>query len=230
MNNIGVIFAMEEELNELLKIVELKNEYNIFDIPFYECVLSDKKLVLAKAGVGKVNAARCCQILIDNMDIDCIFNIGVAGSVSVDVGVCDIVIGEKLVQHDFDITAFNHDKGYIPNIGTVYIESDSYLVKTAQNVNTDINVHTGVIASGDIFCTEESMSKKINTKFNALCVEMEGASIAQVCFLSHIPFLVIRSISDSIYEKDNKMVYEEFLKVSSSKVAGYLKQIILDLK
>ena len=230
MNKIGVIFAMDEELDELLKIVELENEYSIFDIPFYECKLNDKELVLAKAGVGKVNAARCCQILIDNMDIDCIFNIGVAGAVSKDVGVCDIVIGEKLVQHDFDITAFNHDKGYIPNIGTVYIESDPYLVKVCEETKVDANVHTGIIASGDIFCTEEAMSRKINSKFNALCVEMEGASIAQVCYLSHIPFLVIRSISDSIYEKDNKMMYDEFLKISSSKVASYLKQIILCLK
>ena len=230
MNKIGVIFAMDEELNELLKLVELENEYNIFDIPFYECNLENKKLIIAKAGVGKVNAARCCQILIDNMDVDCIFNIGVAGSVSSDVNICDIVIGERLVQHDFDITAFNHDKGYIPNIGTVYIDSDPYLVKVAQDTSIDCNLHTGVIASGDIFCTEEAMSRKINTKFNALCVEMEGASIAQVCFLSHIPFLVIRSISDSLNENDNKIAYEKFLEISSSKVAKYLKEIILGLE
>ena len=74
------------------------------------------------------------------------------------------------------------------------------------------------------------MSRKINTKFNALCVEMEGASIAQVCFLSHIPFLVIRSISDSLNENDNKMAYEKFLEISSKKVASYLKEIILGLE
>ena len=73
------------------------------------------------------------------------------------------------------------------------------------------------------------MSNKIATKFNALCVEMEGASIAQVCFLSHIPFLVIRSISDSPNSKDNKMTYDEFLTISSEKVAKYLKQIISNI-
>ena len=122
MNRIGIIFAMEEELNELLKEVELINEYKIFDLTFYECKLQDKELVLAEAGVGKVNAARCTQILIDNMNIDCIFNIGVAGSVRKEVNICDLVIGEKLVQHDFDITAFDHEKGYIPNVG-VFIKS-----------------------------------------------------------------------------------------------------------
>ncbi|MBR6137409.1 MAG: 5'-methylthioadenosine/adenosylhomocysteine nucleosidase [Bacilli bacterium] len=229
MNRIGIIFAMEEELKELLNIVELENSYEIFDITFYECKLNDKELILAESGVGKVNAARCTQILIDNMDVDCIFNIGVAGSVSPSVKVCDIVIGEKLAQHDFDITAFNHEKGYIPNIGKVYIESDPYLLKIAEETNTDTNIHKGVIASGDIFCTEEWMSNKIRTKFDALCVEMEGASIAQVCFLSHIPFLVIRSISDSPDGSENKITYEEFLTISSKKVAEYLKNIILKL-
>lgn len=229
MNKIGVIFAMEEELKELLKIVTLENEYKIFDISFYECKLNDKEIVLAESGVGKVNAARCTQILIDNMKVDYVFNIGVAGSVSKSVNICDIVIGEKLVQHDFDITAFNHEKGYIPNIGGIFIESDSYLLKIAEETKTDTVLHKGVIASGDIFCTEEAMSKKIATKFGALCVEMEGASIAQVCYLSHIPFLVIRSISDSPNGSDNKLTYDEFLEISSKKVAKYLKNIITKL-
>ncbi len=228
MNKIGIIFAMEEELNELLKQVELINEYKLFDLTFYECKLLDKELVLVQAGIGKVNAARCTQILIDNMDIDCIFNIGVAGSVSKDVNICDIVIGDKLVQHDFDITAFDHEKGFIPNIGK-FIESDDYLVKVAESTKTESIIHKGVIASGDIFCTEEWMSNKIANKFNALCVEMEGASIAQVCYLSHIPFLVIRSISDSPNSKDNKITYEDFKVISSNKVANYLKNIIANI-
>jgi len=225
MKKIGIIFAMKEELDELLKVISCDNEYKIFDLDFYECTYKDKELVLVESGVGKVNAARATQILIDNMEVEYIFNIGVAGSVSKDVKVLDIVIGDKLVQHDFDITAFNHDKGYIPNIGGKFVESDSYLIKLAKEVG-DESTHTGVIASGDIFCTEEAMSSKIATKFGALCVEMEGASIAQVCYLSHIPFLVIRSISDSPTGGDNTLTYEEFLKLSSYKVASYLKRML----
>ena len=225
MKKIGVIFAMKEELDELLKIIKCENEFKIFDLDFYECTYNDKELVLVESGIGKVNAARCCQILIDNMDVEYIFNIGVAGSVSKSVKVLDIVVGEKLVQHDFDITAFNHEKGYIPNLGDKFIESDPYLLKLALD-EVDSNIHKGVIASGDIFCTEEAMSNKISKKFGALCVEMEGASIAQVCYLSHIPFLVIRSISDSPGNGDNTLTYEEFLKHSSSLVASYLKRII----
>ena len=142
----------------------------------------------------------------------------------------DIVIGEKLVQHDFDITAFNHDKGYIPEIG-VYIQVDDYLFRLANSVlksDGKVNVVSGVISSGDIFCTEVKMGQKINSKFNALCVEMEGASIAQICYLNHIPFLVLRSISDTP-NNDNVITYEEFLKYSSKNIAYAMSKILLKL-
>lgn len=226
MNKIGIIFAMKEELDELLKYLDLKNEYNIFDLKFYEGTINNNECVLVESGVGKVNAARCTQILIDNMKVDYIFNVGVAGGLDIELNVCDIVIGEKLVQHDFDITAFNHDKGYIPNVG-VYVESDAYLVNIANSCNDDnsFNIKTGTIASGDIFCTEKWMSEKIRNKFNALCVEMEGASIAQVCYLSHIPFLIIRSISD-VPNNNNVITYEEFLNISSKNVAKFVNRIL----
>lgn len=230
MKRIGIIFAMKEELDSLLKYLKIEKEYNIFDLKFYEGMIHNNYCILTESGVGKVNSARCTQILIDNMDVDMITNIGVAGGISEKLKVCDIVIGEKLVQHDFDITAFNHEKGYIPNVG-VYIDSDTYLVNVAKECinNKKYNVVSGIIASGDIFCTESWMSKKINTKFNALCVEMEGASIAQVCYLSNIPFIVIRSISD-VPNNNNVLTYEEFLNESSKNVSNFIYEIIKNIK
>lgn len=226
MKKIGIIFAMEEENNAFINHIPVQKEYDIFDLHFYEGVINNILCVMVVCGVGKVNAARTTQILIDNYGVDLIINVGVAGGVSNDLKVLDIVVGEKLVQHDFDITAFNHEKGYIPKVG-VYINSDEYLIKLACDVleKEKINYHVGVIASGDIFCTEEAMGMKIAKKFNALCVEMEGASIAQVCFLSHIPFIVIRSISD-VPNNKNVMIYEEFLDSSSKIVANALLKII----
>ena len=230
MKRIGIIFAMKEELDSLLKYLKIEKEYNIFDLKFYEGMIHNNYCILTESGVGKVNSARCTQILIDNMDVDMIINIGVAGGISEKLKVCDIVIGEKLVQHDFDITAFNHEKGYIPNVG-VYIDSDTYLVNIAKECinNKKYNVVSGIIASGDIFCTESWMSKKINTRFNALCVEMEGASIAQVCYLSNIPFIVIRSISD-VPNNNNVLTYEEFLNESSKNVSNFIYEIIKNIK
>lgn len=227
MKKIGIIFAMEEELVALKKYLTIDNEYSIFDLKFYESKMNDIEIILVECGVGKVNAARTTQILIDNMKVDYIFNIGVAGGVSNKLSVGDIVLGEKLVQHDFDITAFNHEKGYVPSVG-VFIDTDTYLLNIANealNEMDEVNHHRGVIASGDIFCTETKMSEKIASKFNALCVEMEGASIAQVCYLSHVPFLIIRSISDVIND-NNKVTYEEFLESSCSKVADVMKRIL----
>ncbi len=226
MKKIGIIFALEEEKDAFIKLVNITKEYDVFDLHFIECTIKDINLILVTCGVGKVNAARCTQILIDNYQVDLIINIGVAGGISTDLHIGDIVLGEKLVQHDFDITAFNHEKGYIPNVG-VYVNGDEYLINICEKVLKEKNVSyfKGVIASGDIFCTDYMMSNKINRKFNALCVEMEGASIAQVCYLSHIPFLVLRSISD-IPNNQNVITYEEFLKDSSTKVANVLKIII----
>ena len=230
MKYVGIIFAMEEELEELLKYLKIEKEYTIFDLSFYEGIINGVYCVMVRSGVGKVNAARATQILIDNIKVDYIFNIGVAGGISKSLKVGDIVIGEKLVQHDFDITAFNHDKGYIPEIG-VYIQTDDYLFRLANNVlksDDKMNIVSGVISSGDIFCTEVKMGQKINSKFNALCVEMEGASIAQICYLNHIPFLVLRSISDTP-NNDNVITYEEFLKYSSKNIAYAMSKILLKL-
>lgn len=219
---IGIIFAMKEELVELKKEVKIVEEIKIYDLVFYRGFIDNVECTLVECGVGKVNAARTTQILIDKMNVDCIFNVGVAGGVSTDLAVGDIVIGERLVQHDFDITAFNHEKGYIPNIG-VFIESSKELVQVAQeNIREGV---LGTIASGDIFCTEYMMGNKINKKFQALCVEMEGASVAQVCFLCNIPFLIMRSISD-VPNSYNVVTYEEFLKSSSAKIALAMKKII----
>ena len=226
MKKIGIIFAMDEEIDTFKELINIQNEYDIFDLHFYESEINNIDVIMVTSGVGKVNAARTTQILIDNYGVDLILNVGVAGGVNTGLSVGDIVIGEKLVQHDFDITAFNHEKGYIPKVG-VYINSDEYLVKLASEVldREKISYQKGVIASGDIFCTEEAMSSKIASKFNALCVEMEGASIAQVCYLSHIPFIVIRSISD-VPNNKNVITYEEFLESSSKIVSKGLISII----
>jgi len=111
---IGIIFAIEEELNAFKNLIKIDNEYKIFDLTFYECNINDIDCVLVQCGVGKVNAARTTQILIDNMKVEYIFNVGVAGGIDSSLKVGDIVIGEKLVQHDFDVTPFNYQKGANP--------------------------------------------------------------------------------------------------------------------
>lgn len=229
MKKIGIIFAMREELDETKKMFTDIKEHLIYELKIYECKSDTSICYLVESGIGKVNATRTTQILIDKMNVDYILNVGVAGSVSKEVNKCDIVIADKLVQHDFELTIYNYEKGEIPNIGK-YIDCDEYLIDIAKKVKIDSNVHIGVIASGDIFISDENMGAKINKKFDALCVEMEGAAIAQVCRLCRIPFLVIRAISDSPYEEDNHLTFDEFLKISSNMAAKFIKDFLLKIR
>lgn len=228
MKTIGIIFAMQEELIELKKYLHINNEKKIYDLIFYEATLNNQNIILTESGIGKTNAARTTQILIDYYKPEAIFNIGVAGGIAKNLKVGDVIISTSLVQHDFDITAFNHPKGYIPNIGN-NIPIDNNLLNTTKTIldTNNISYKEGLIASGDIFCTKESMATKINTQFNALCVEMEGASIAQTAYLSKTPCLVIRSISDCP-DNNNKVTYEEFLETSSNKVAQIMYAILIN--
>lgn len=225
MKKIGIIFALKEELEETKKLFDNVKTHSIYNLEIYECKNDRVTCYLVESGMGKVNAGRSAQILIDKMDVEYILNVGVAGSISKEVNKCDVVVGNKLVQHDYDAIMLGFEKGELPGIGK-YIDCDQKLVKIAKEITIDSNVVIGTIASGDIFVTEEKMGAKINKKFGALCVEMEGAAIAQVCYLCNIPFLVIRAISDSPYDKDNHITFEELLEVSSNMVAKFIEQFL----
>lgn len=223
----GIIAAMQEEMQEIKKIMQDIENLKIYELNFFKGTINYKNVVLVEAGVGKVNAARVTQILIDNFNIQGIINVGSAGSCNDELEIGDIVIGKKLVQHDFDITAFGHEKGFISNVGQ-FVESDDELISQIEEViknikDKDFNIKIGTIASGDIFCTEPKMKEKIRNKFNAECIEMEGAAIAQVCKLDQIPFLVIRSISDKP-NGQNEITFDKFLEKASKRCAYIINE------
>lgn len=231
MNRVGIIVAMEEELEEILNIMENIEEKEIYGLSFKVGQIEKNRVIVAKCGIGKVNAARVTQILIDSFNIKYVINVGAAGALNPFLNIGDIVIGEKLIQHDFDITAFDHDKGYITGVGD-YIYSNNILIerfkKTANMLKEkDYKIKIGIIATGDIFCTDIGMKNKIYSKFNADCVEMEGAAIAQICYLDKIPFIVIRSISDSPNGK-NEIDFDKFIELASKRCANILKEFLKD--
>ena len=217
MNKIGIIVAMEEEQEEILNIMNNIEEKDIYEVTVKTGQIGKNKVVVAKCGVGKVNAARVTQILIDKLNVNCIINVGSAGALNPLLNIGDIVIGEKLVQHDFDITAFGHEKGYITDTGR-FFKSDEKLIKRYKKDNNEYKIIVGIIASGDIFCNQVAMKEKIRSKFGADCVEMEGAAIAQVATLNKIPFIVIRSISDKPNGR-NHIDIEKFVNMASKRCA-----------
>lgn len=229
MKKIGIVVAMQEELEaveEILEDVEIKqiNKTRFIIGKIGECIC-----IVVLCGIGKVNAARATQELIDKFNIDYIMNVGVAGSINDDLDIGDVLIGKHTVQHDFDITAFRHSKGYIPGIGD-NIECDSQLVsrmlESIKNVEEkSYNIKLGIVATGDIFCTDVAMKDKIRSKFDADVVDMECGAIAQVAYLNEMPFIVIRSISDSPNGKNEK-TFEENLPFACKRFANVLKRFL----
>lgn len=229
MKKYGIIAAMKEEMQEIKNIMTEIQEQKIYELNFIKGKINNSEIILVEAGVGKVNAARTTQILIDNFEIDAIINVGSAGSSNDELNIGDIVIGNKLVQHDFDITAFGHPKGYISNVGQ-YVESDRGLIEKMEQTilkiqEGEFKIKIGTIASGDIFCTEPQMRAKIRNKFDAEAIEMEGAAIAQVCALDNIPFIIIRSISDNP-NGENNITFDQFLEVASKRCAKIVEKFL----
>ncbi len=230
MERIGIIAAMQEEMQEIKNIMTEIQEKNIYELTFISGKIGNRDIVLVEAGIGKVNAARVTQILIDKFNIQSIINVGVAGCANDELEIGDIVIGKRIIQHDFDITAFGHPKGFINNIGE-YVESDSKLIeKFEQTVskisNNKFKIKIGTIATGDIFCTEPKMKEKIRKKFNADAIEMEAGAIAQVCKLDNIPFIIIRSISDNPNGK-NEITFDQYLKMASKRCAEIINKYLM---
>lgn len=229
MKEIGIITAMDEEREAILNIMQDVHVVQIYNLRFLRGTILGKNCILVKCGVGKVNAARTTQIMIDNFEMQYILNLGTGGSVNPLLKIGDVVIGKQVVQHDFDITAFGHSKGYITGVGN-YVMSDRGLVSEFEKVMNNLEdriyqIRTGVIATGDIFITDIGMKDKIHSKFSADVVDMECAAIAQTCYLDNVPFIVIRSISDTPDEK-NAATFDDNLKLASKRCASILKEFL----
>ena len=227
--SIGIIGAMDEELELLLKNTKISKRENKANMEFNFGKLLEKEVVIVRCGIGKVNAAICTQILIDDFSVNKVINVGIAGGIGKDVLPGDIVIAENLVQHDMDTTAFGDKIGQIPRVDTYDFKCDSTLITLAKKACDGFkttNYFTGRIVSGDQFIADIEKITWLNKEFNALACEMEGASIAQVCYLNNIPFVVIRSISDNA-NNGAHMDYEKFkpiaVKNSTSIIENMLK-------
>lgn len=224
MKYIGIIAAMNEEIASIKKLMKNISVRKIYESEFILGTIHSKNVVLVKCGVGKVNSARTTQILIDNFDLEYVINVGTAGGLNEKIEIGDIVIAEKLVQHDFDITAGGHEKGYISNLGK-YFYSDVNLVEKSksiiENMNENFKAITGLIATGDVFVQDITIKNRIKDEFNADCVEMEGASIAQVCTLDKVPFIVIRSISDKP-NGNNGIDFEKYLELACERYSKFI--------
>ena len=197
---IGIIGAMEEEVTLLKESMNVVTTKNVIGCDFFVGSVegSSHNIVLVRSGIGKVNAALCAQVLIDIFAVDSVINVGVAGAIDRTLKVGDIVISSDAIQHDFDTSALGDEPGYISRMDTSIFAADINLIDAATDAVEELGLvpNIGRIASGDQFIADLDSKHRIQTLFNPLCCEMEGAAIAQVCYFNHIPFLIVRAISD----------------------------------
>ena len=200
MKCIGIIGAMEQEV---AKIKEKMQDVTITSkacMDFYEGTLEGKKVVVVRSGIGKVNAGMCTQILADVFGVEAVINTGIAGSLNNDVNIGDIVLSTDVLHHDMDATGFGYAVGQIPRVDTLSFKADERLIQLAQEccakVNPDIHTFVGRIVTGDQFVSGKEKKQWLVDTFAGFCTEMEGAAIAQACYLNSIPFLIVRAISD----------------------------------
>ena len=217
MKTIGIIGAMEVEVATLKEKMEDVRIIKKASMDFYEGILAGKKVVVVRSGIGKVNAGICAQILADVFSVDAIINTGIAGSLNKNINIGDIVLSTDVVQHDMDATGFGYRKGQIPQMPVFFFNADDNLRRLAaevcKEVNPDIQVFEGRIASGDQFVCDQDVKNRIVSEFSAYATEMEGAAIGQAAYLNEIPFLVVRAISDKA-DGSAQMDYSEFEKAA----------------
>ena len=212
MKKIGIIGAMDEEVKQLkdkMSGVQVKTKASM---DFYSGSIDGKEVVVVRSGIGKVNAAICTQILIDEFLVETVINTGIAGSLKAEINIGDIVLSTDAVQHDMDVTSFGHEYGVIPRMETSIFPADQDLIqlakKVCENVNPDIQVYLGRIVSGDQFIDDKAKKNWIADQFKGFCTEMEGAAIAQTAYLNNIPFLIVRAISDKADDSANMDYYD----------------------
>lgn len=224
----GIIGAMNEELEILLKDMELETKTTKANMTFNKGKLWGKDVVAVVCGIGKVNAAVCTQILVSEFNVSSIINVGVAGGVGKDIYPGDVVVAENLVQHDMDTTVFGDAHGQVPRMSVFDFKCNDTLVSAAKKACEaagDINTFSGRIVSGDQFICSLEKIQWIEKEFNALACEMEGASIAHVCHLNNIPCVIIRSISDNA-NNGAHMDFEKFTPIGVKNSTTILKNML----
>jgi len=222
---IAIIGAMREEIDPLLakmdSVIETRYANNIY----YEATYQGKEIVIAYSKIGKVFSALTATLLIEKFGCEMVLFSGVAGAISGDLKIGDLIIADGLCQHDLDITAFGHPYGFVPE-GEVCIPTDKQLREIAKQVAADkgIDLKEGIIATGDQFVACSERKGWVAETFKASALEMEGASVAVVCNALNIPFFILRAISDSANDEAG-VDFDTFLE-SSAKISA---DFILDM-
>ncbi|SCX86945.1 5'-methylthioadenosine/adenosylhomocysteine nucleosidase [Alkaliphilus peptidifermentans] len=232
MKRIGIIGAMDEEIQLLKEEMNIHEIKQIANMEFFIGVLENQSIVLVRCGIGKVNAAICTQVLISELGVSMVINTGVAGAIHEELDVLDVVVSTDVQQHDFDVTGFGYPLGEIPRMETsVFSASEELLNKAynaAEKVLKNSKAYKGRIISGDVFVSSAQLKDKLWNNFKGFCTEMEGAAIGHTAYVNSVPFVIIRAMSDkadgSAHDNFNEFVDEAAIN-SKEIVKNMLRQM-----
>lgn len=232
MTKLGIIGAMTEEIETLVQQLEDRKESRRTGSVFYEGKLEGLDVAIVQCGVGKVNAAMCAQTLCDLYGVTHLVNTGIAGSLSAQLDIADMVISEDAMYHDMDAVHFGYPFGKVPGMDVTAFPADktliSYAYEAAEEVNPGHN-RIGRVASGDQFVAVKEVKERIITNTQGLCTEMEGAAIAQTAYKNGLPFVILRAISDKA-DDSAQMDYPAFEKLAAYRCAEVTRKLARRLK
>ena len=232
MIKLGIIGAMEEEVETLLGLMEEKRESQKAGSRFYDGVLEGLPVTVVQCGVGKVNAALCAQILCDCFGVTHLVNTGIAGSLCAELDIGDLVLSRDAMYHDFDCTHFGYPFGKVPGMDVIAFPADDTLLGCAFAAAEAVNpghARVGRVASGDQFVASKDVKERIIEATRGLCTEMEGAAIAQTAHRNRLPFVILRAISDKA-DDSAEMDYPTFERIAAHRCAEVTRHLAKQLK
>ena len=214
---IGIIGAMEPEVEAIIAALDQRATETVSGITFHTGYLSGKRVAVAKCGIGKVFAALCAQTMILKYSPDLLVNTGVGGAIGGGLCCGDVVIADRLCQHDMDTSAIGDPKGLVSGINMIYFDADRRAreILMEQGRELGLAVKSGTVATGDKFIADSADKKRISSDFAASVCEMEGCAIAQTAFVNGTAFAVVRAISDSA-DGEATMDYPTFLSIAAA--------------
>ena len=229
MKRIGIIGAMDLEVEHLKGEMQISRIVDKAGMEFYTGTLKGVDVVIVRSGIGKVNAGLCAQILADVFQVTHIINTGVAGSLNAKLDIGDILISKDALYHDMDVRIFGYQLGEVPQMGCREFKADKAMIEAAvsscKEVNPDIHVEVGRILSGDQFISGKAKKETLIADFQGDCTEMEGAAIAHSAYLNKIPFVIIRAISDKA-DDSAEMDYPTFEREAAKHSAKLVEHMI----
>lgn len=225
MKKIAILGAMEIEIQPILEKLTSYEVVEHANNKYYIANYKGKELVIAYSKIGKVFSSLTATVMIEKFGVEALLFTGVAGGLQ-DLKVGDMIAATATVQHDVDITAFGYPYGKVPT-SEVEIATSVELLKQAQIVakELDLDLQTGVIATGDQFIHSVEKKDFVIKEFGAKAIEMEGGSVNLICNEIGIPSLILRSISDTA-DGDAPENFDEFAKMAADRSAEFVMKLV----